>query len=105
MGRAESFKLSGSMRSFAEAAFIDKTYSRTLSRVTYASFFMPNKSPKLVLFDAGREFAGAMTKMCRNLGIPSHSLVKESHKASLNERFRHISKANDMNQRTLVPST
>jgi hypothetical protein len=106
MGRAESLNiyLEG-MSSFAEAALIDKAYSTTISRVTFASFFIPNGLLKLMVFDARSDFARAMTKMMyTSIGIQYHTIAKESHKAILNERFRHISKANDMKQRTL-PST
>ena len=87
------------MSSFAEAAFINKADSTTVSRAAFASFFIPNGLPKLVLFDAGSEFAGAMTQMCTSLGIPYHTVAKENHKAILNERFhRYLNKVAKIHQ-------
>jgi hypothetical protein len=64
------------MSSFTEAAFINKAGSTTVSRAAFPSFFIPNSLPKLVIFDAGSVFAGAMTQMCTSLGIPYYTVSK-----------------------------
>jgi hypothetical protein len=87
------------MSSFAKAIFLEKADSITISRAAFASFFIPNGLPKLVVFDAGSKFAGAMTKMCTNLGIPFHTVAKENHKAILNERFHgYLNKVEKIHQ-------
>jgi hypothetical protein len=71
------------MSLFAEAVSIDKADSTTISRAASVSFFIPDGLPKLVVFDVRSEFAGAMTKMCTNLGIPFHTVAKENHEGDL----------------------
>jgi hypothetical protein len=87
------------MTSFAEAAFINKADSTTVSRAAFASFFIPKGLAKLVIFDAGSKFAGAMIKMCTSLGIPYHTVAKENHKAILNKQFhRYLNKVTKIHQ-------
>jgi hypothetical protein len=62
------------MSSFTEAAFINKADSTTVSREAFTPFFIPNGLPKLVIFDTGSVFAGAMTQMCTSLGIPYYTV-------------------------------
>jgi hypothetical protein len=87
------------MSSFAKAVFLEKANSTTISLAVFTSFFIPKGLPKLVVFDAGNEFTGAMTKMCTNLGIIFHTVAKENHKAILNEHFhRYLNKVKKIHQ-------
>jgi hypothetical protein len=70
-----------------------------IARAAFLSFFMPNGLPKLVIVDAGSEFAGALTEMCTSIGVPFHRVANGNHKAILNERFhRYLNKVQKIHQ-------
>jgi hypothetical protein len=75
------------MTAFAEAAFITKADSDSMARASFCHFFVPNGLPRLVIFDAGSEFAGAFISMCTALRIPHYAVSRKNHKAILCERF------------------
>jgi hypothetical protein len=87
------------MGSFAEAALIENANSKTVAQAAFASFFMPNGLPKLVIVNAGSKLAGALTEMCTSLGVPFHRVANENHKAILNEQFRpYLNKVQKIHQ-------
>jgi hypothetical protein len=86
------------MTSFAGATPVKEMTSTAIARAAFMAFFVPNGLPRLIIFDAGSEFAGPMREMCQQLAIPFHQVSKENHKAILCERFhRYLNKVQTIN--------
>ena len=82
------------MTGFASADFlVAGVDSEQLARRAYASFFVPNGLPKLILIDAGSENKGVFVNMCATLGIKYHMVSPDEHNGILCERFhRYLNK-------------
>ena len=81
------------MTGFASVAVIKDTSSETVARTVFASFFVPNGLPKLILLDAGSENKGMLIDMCRILRVKHHAVAPENHNGVLCERFhRYLNK-------------
>ena len=78
---------------FASAAIMDSMNSEAVARSCFASFFVPNGLPKLILVDSGSENKGVLISMCQLLGIKYHMVAPEQHNGILCERFhRYLNK-------------
>ena len=78
---------------FASAAILDSMNSEVVARNCFASFFVPNGLPKLILVDSGSENKGVLISMCQLLGIKYHMVAPEQHNGILCERFhRYLNK-------------
>ena len=72
---------------FAGVAFLNSDDSHEAAMKAFQAFFIPRGLPKLVIVDAGSQFAGLVERMCGQLGIPFHTVTRENHRAILCERF------------------
>lgn len=78
---------------FASAAILQSMQSESVARTCFASFFVPNGLPKLILIDSGSENKGALIGMCQILGVKFHMVSPEQHDGILCERFhRYLNK-------------
>jgi hypothetical protein len=78
---------------FASAAILQSMHSENIARTCFASFFVPNGLPKLILIDAGSENKGTLICMCQILGVKYHMVSPEQHDGILCERFhRYLNK-------------
>jgi hypothetical protein len=78
---------------FASAAILQSMHSESVARTCFASFFVPNGLPKLILIDAGSENKGTLICMCQVLGVKYHMVSPEQHDGILCERFhRYLNK-------------
>ena len=75
---------------FAGAAFLSSDDSHEAAMKAFQTFFVPRGLPKLVIVDAGSQFAGLVQRMCGTLGIPFHAVTRENHRAILCERFHRF---------------
>ena len=81
------------MTGFASAAILKTQTSEAIARACFATFFVPNGLPKLVLLDQGSENKGQLLSMCKTLGIKCHVVAPEDHNGILCERFhRYLNK-------------
>jgi hypothetical protein len=88
------------MTGFAHAAFLQEAApsAAAIAVATFTHFFVPFGMPRLVVVDAGGEFAGIFREMCRTLLIPIDTAAPENHKAVRNERFhRYLNKVQRIN--------
>lgn len=81
------------MTGFAAATFVEALDSETMTRATFTAFFISHGLPRLVIIDAGSEFAGALQVLCGNIGLTHYTVSKGNHKAIICERFhRYLNK-------------
>jgi hypothetical protein len=66
------------MTAFAEAAFLTKADSDSMARAAFSHFFVPNGLPRLVIFDAGSEFAGVYLHVYRHSYPPLRGQPRKS---------------------------
>lgn len=69
------------LTAFAGAAASESATSEEVSRVLFQHFISTFGLPKLIVIDAGSEFAGTLISMCTVLEIKYHAVSKENHKA------------------------
>jgi hypothetical protein len=92
-GNTKTLTSLDTMTGFASAAILQSATSDNVARACFATFFVPNGLPKLVLIDAGSENKGELVSMCRTLGIKYHMVAPEQHNGILCERFhRYLNK-------------
>ena len=81
------------MTGFALVTVIEQVTSEVVARQCFATFFVPNGLPKLILVDAGSENKGALIDMCTTLGIKYHAVSPKDHNGILCECFhRYLNK-------------
>lgn len=101
-GRAASIKGSSEshvlvcidiMTGFVSATFVTAVDSETITKAAFTAFFISHGLPKLIIVDAGNEFAGSLTATCASMGLPFYTVSRGNHKAILCERFhRYLNK-------------
>lgn len=92
-GNVKALTSLDTMTGFASAAVLTHIASENVARHAFASFFVPNGLPKLILLDSGSENKGALVEMCNTLGIKYHVVSPEAHNGILCERFhRYLNK-------------
>ena len=81
------------MAGFAGAAELFSLDSHEVARALVTRFFTVYGMPKLIIIDAGSEFAGMMIDVCAVLMVEFHAVSRGNHKAVLSERFhRYLNK-------------
>ena len=79
--------------SFAGAAALHDPNSVEVARVFFEQFVGTFGLPKMIVLDAGSEFAGTLAAMCKALEIEYYLVTKENHRAIAVERFhRYMNK-------------
>lgn len=92
-GNVKALTSMDTMTGFASVAVLRDAKAETVARTAFASFFVPNGLPKLILVDAGSENKGMLLDMCRILKIKHHMVAPENHNGVLCERFhRYLNK-------------
>jgi ribosomal protein L21E len=92
-GNTKALTSLDTMTGFASAAILQEATSEAVARACFATFFVPNGLPKLVLIDAGSENKGELISMCQTLRIKYHMVAPEDHNGILCERFhRYLNK-------------
>ena len=92
-GNTKALTSLDTMTGFASTAILQATTSDCVARACFATFFVPNGLPKLVLIDAGSENKGELVSMCETLRIKYHMVAPEDHNGILCERFhRYLNK-------------
>ena len=81
------------MTGFVRATFVNALDSETITKAAFTAFFITHGLPKLIIIDAGNEFAGTLKATCNGVGIPFYTVSRGNHKAILCERFhRYLNK-------------
>ena len=92
-GNVKGLTSMDTMTGFASVTTLQDATSETVARAAFASFFVPNGLPKLILLDAGSENKGMLIDMCKTLKIKYHAVSPENHNGVLCERFhRYLNK-------------
>jgi ribosomal protein L21E len=92
-GNTKALTSLDTMTGFASTAILQTATSDAVARACFATFFVPNGLPKLVLIDAGSENKGELISMCQTLRIKYHMVAPEDHNGILCERFhRYLNK-------------
>ena len=92
-GNTKALTSLDTMTGFASTAILQMATSDAVARACFATFFVPNGLPKLVLIDAGSENKGELISMCQTLRIKFHMVAPEDHNGILCERFhRYLNK-------------
>ena len=92
-GNTKALTSLDTMTGFASTVILQTATSDSVARACFATFFVPNGLPKLVLLDAGSENKGELISMCETLRIKFHTVSPEEHNGILCERFhRYLNK-------------
>ena len=71
------------MTGFVRAMFVNALDSETITKGAFTALFITHGLPKLIIIDAGNEFAGTLKTTCNGVGIPFYTVSRGNHKAIL----------------------
>mmetsp|Transcript_14417 Transcript_14417/g.22007 ORF Transcript_14417/g.22007 Transcript_14417/m.22007 type:complete len:216 (-) Transcript_14417:1119-1766(-) len=81
------------MTAFAMGTFLNNTTAKEITVAAFTMFFSQTGLPRMIVIDAGSEFAGVLIQMCSTLGLKYYTVSKGNHKAVIVERFnRYLNK-------------